>query len=93
MHSVLAGLTLLGGKLLSNIPERIFFSPRVNLFKLGGKVQQGQVQVPALGLVQNFEDWQVCYNMFFSVKKRNKCMFSSVTQTLEAFFSQPRARR
>ena len=49
--------------------ESIYFSPRVNLFKLGGKVQQGQVQVPALGLVQNFEDWQVCYNMFFSVKK------------------------
>ena len=69
MHSVLAGLTLLGGKLLSNLPERIFFSPRVNLFKLGGKVQQGQVQVPAVGLVQNFEDWQVCYNIFFSVKK------------------------
>jgi len=33
-------------------------SSRVNLYKLGGQVQ-GQVQVPALGLVQNFEDWQV----------------------------------
>ena len=69
MHSVLAGLSLLGGKLLSKLSERILFSPRVNLFKLGGKVQQGQVQVPAVGLVQNFEDWQVCNNIFFSVKK------------------------
>jgi len=33
-------------------------SSRVNLFKLGGHVQ-GQLQVPGLGIVQNFEDWQV----------------------------------
>ena len=47
------------------------FSSRVNLFKLGGKVQ-GQVQVPALGFVQNFEDWQVCFTVL-GVKPEVHC--------------------
>ena len=50
----------------------IIYSPRVNLYKLGGQVQR-EVHIPQVGFAGNAEDWQVEFPMQFE-----KCSYSPI---------------
>jgi len=50
----------------------MIFSPRVNLYKLGGQVQR-EVHIPQVGFAGNAEDWQVELPMQFE-----RCSYSPI---------------